>query len=170
MTDIIRDTGHYTGLQQALAHLNRAAQELEEWTANQLKSLKTSEVLRGYYEYSELHEQVDKTRKRVNAALEGISRNTIPGIFEDEGISTTTLKDIGRRFTVSTRMSCSMADPDAAKEWLRTNGHGALITETVNASTLAAFAKSQIVEQGKDLPPNLFKLSNMRYTSVTRAG
>ena len=169
MTDIIRETGQYSGLREALHHLDHAAHELEVWTKETLRSLRTADVLRGYHEYAELHEQIDKTRKRVNAALESVSRNTIPGIFDDEGISTTTLKDIGRRFTVSTRVNCSMVDSDGGKEWLRSNGHGALITETVNSSTLSAFAKSQIVDFGVELPPNLFKMSTLRYTSVTKS-
>ena len=62
----------------------------------------------------------------------------------------------------------SLADKVAGMGWLRDEGHGDLIQETVNASSLSAFAKSYIEETGKDLPADLFKLSNLRYTSVTK--
>lgn len=38
--------------------------------------------------------------------------------------------------------------------WLRANGHGGLIKETVHAQTLGSFAK-ELLENGRPLPPNL---------------
>jgi hypothetical protein len=54
--------------------------------------------------------------------------------------------------------------------WLRDNGAESLIIETVNAQTLASYAKSVMEEEGKDLPHNLFKTNILTYTSITKAG
>ena len=45
-----------------------------------------------------------------------------------------------------------MKDKPVGFQWLREQGHGGLITETVNASTLAAFAKNMMDTEGKELP------------------
>jgi hypothetical protein len=45
----------------------------------------------------------------------------------------------------------STEDKSAAYAWLREHGHGALITETVNARTLTAFVK-ECQEAGKEVP------------------
>lgn len=55
----------------------------------------------------------------------------------------------------------------AAYWWLRLNGMGSLITETINASTLSAAARKQM-EDGKDLPETYFKVDIVPNTSVTK--
>jgi len=59
-------------------------------------------------------------------------------------------------------------DKDAGLNWLRANGHEGIIIETVNSSTLSAFAKSQLEEEGVDLPDDIFKIGTSPYTSITK--
>ena len=54
-----------------------------------------------------------------------------------------------------------------AKEWLRKNGKGDIVTETINASTLSAFAK-QKAEENFDLPDDIFNVAQVPNTSVTK--
>jgi hypothetical protein len=63
-----------------------------------------------------------------------------------------------------------MLDKQLGMDWLRNTGNESLIQETVNSSTLAAFAKSKTEEEGKELPSDIFKTSVMTYTSITKAG
>lgn len=47
--------------------------------------------------------------------------------------------------------------------------NAAIVKETINASTLAAFAKSEM-EEGRELPDDIFNVYIMPNTSVTRVG
>ena len=51
--------------------------------------------------------------------------------------------------------------------WLRAQGHGALIKETVHPATLKAFAKEQLAE-GVTLPEDLFQVSPFTYAKLVR--
>ena len=52
-------------------------------------------------------------------------------------------------------------------DWLRATGNEGIIIETVNAQTLAAFAKTQALA-GKPLPDETFTVGVAPYTSITR--
>lgn len=155
------------GLDEVVRILKECNLRLADWLERS-RTLAVPDLLRQYWAIGEKYEKLDIERKAMNAMLEAISRHTVPEILETEGVKTISLEDIRRRFTVSTRFNCTMLDADAGKAWLRANGHEAIITETVNSSTLSAFAKSQIQEQGNELPAEIFKQSLMRYTSVTK--
>lgn len=56
---------------------------------------------------------------------------------------------------------------EAAYKWLRLTGNDGLIQETVNSSTLASFAKSEMTEM-RELPATLFNVHVGLNTSVTK--
>ncbi len=55
----------------------------------------------------------------------------------------------------------------AGYKWLEVTGNGAIIQETVNASTLSSFAKGELAEM-RELPPSLFNVHVASNTSVTK--
>ena len=55
-----------------------------------------------------------------------------------------------------------MPDKQAGMDWLRTTGNDGLIIETVNAQTLAAFAKTQALA-GSPLPDQVFEVGVAPY-------
>lgn len=157
MSNLVRAT-------EALEQFNR---DFRRWLDGN-KSGDMTEFLRMYYRVTEQYELLDGARKELNAMLEGVSRNYIPEIVLEKQVKTITLEDIKRRFTVATRISCSLLDKDRGFQWLRENNAGDLIQPTVNSSALSSYAKNYIETTGKDLPPALFKISTMNYTSVTK--
>lgn len=116
------------------------------------------------------YEALDEVRKSLGKALENLNRVTLPEMMEEKDTKTITIDSLRRRFTKSLRVSCSIVEggKNDAYEWLRANGAGALITETVNSSTLSSFAKSRVQDEGKDLPETLFKLTTMALISATK--
>jgi hypothetical protein len=91
----------------------------------------------------------------------------VPEKFQEEGITSITVN--GYRYTVSHNSRTSIiADkkPDAY-QWLIDNNLGDIISETVNASTLSATARS-LLEEGIELPEELFKLFVFENTSITK--
>lgn len=83
------------------------------------------------------------------------------------------------RVTKTTKLMASV-NPDAgfhtegefagqpkAWDWLRENGHDALIKPTVNASSLSAVAK-EMIENGSELPEDLFRVHTKEAISITK--
>lgn len=93
-----------------------------------------------------------------------VSFTVIPEIMEDEGIDTTTYVGVGKIICESD-MRCNVpaANRDLLKDWLVEHGHGSLVSETVNASSLKALIKEQLKE-GNEIPDELVKIH-----SYTRA-
>ena len=55
-----------------------------------------------------------------------------------------------------------------AFQWLRDNGYGDIIQETVNASTLSAFAKTLLETENKELPEEFFRVHAESQATLTR--
>lgn len=155
-------------LEEATAHLKAFGEKFDEWIVEAKKRGEVPEILKMWHATKTHYEVADEMRKKVYASIEHMSRTVIPEVMDEKGMKTTTL-NTGYRFTVATKLSASLVDKNKGHEWLMANGHGAIIQPTVNSSTLASFAKSYIDDTGKDLPPEIFKISNMRYTSATKA-
>lgn len=126
------------------------------------------EVIRHYAALRQATKQIKEAREALDEIEERLSREHVPDVMRAAGIRNTTIEGVGR-VTLSNRWSCSMVDKEAGIDWLRNNGHDSLIIETVNSSTLAAFAKDMSLEHGFDLPDNLFRTAIMTYTSITKA-
>lgn len=157
-----------TTIKDAIESLRAARERFEAWEDGARKTEKLADVLRKFSTARDLHDELDEERKKFNAVLERLNRHHIPEHMREEGVSTLTLDDIKKRFTISQRYTASIPNKDLGYAWLRDHGHGDLITETVNASKLASFAKDHIQEKGEDLPPDLFTVSLMDVTSVTK--
>lgn len=127
------------------------------------------DALRFYKMVKDEYDIFELQRKKIGELLESLSRNTIPEMMTEEGVRTVTLDDIGYRFTISHRWSCTILEKDKGIGWLKENGQGALVFETVSAQTLAAWAKQMEEDEGKSPPTDIFKTGQMAFTSVTKA-
>ena len=87
--------------------------------------------------------------RKKSAALQGrvdfLRDIALPHALDEAGLKNATVDGVGRvALTHDLYASIKVEDRDAAFNWLRENGHEALIVETVNAQTLRAWAKEQI--------------------------
>jgi len=125
-----------------------------------------------FYGVGTVYDTLSDYKKSFNDVYDNLSRDTVPEALREQGVKSVTL-DFGalgkKRATISQRYSCSIVDKAKGFQWLRDNDYGALITETVNSSTLSGFAKDLIVEQNRELPPDIFKVSTSSFTSITAA-
>ena len=117
-------------------------------------------------------EAVKDAREDLAKISDFLSKDVIPDVVRDLRERTGekppfNIDGVGR-VSIATRVSCSIIDKPKGYAWLRENNHGALIQETVNSSTLSAFAKSYIEDEGRELPEDSFKMSSMSYTSITK--
>lgn len=96
-----------------------------------------------------------------------LNRHVLPTILMESDKDSVRVRSVARSFTLKTNYSATLIDKAKGFEWLRSTGNESLIQETVNAGTLAAFCRNMILNEGKEPPPDIVKVSS--YNSVTIA-
>lgn len=149
--------------------------EIAETIKQEVENLTTADLFEAVRYFNELraaHGDFQETKKVLDFTHDRLSRDIIPELVrshaEKTGVKPPYIVEGVGRVTVAHRFSCSMIDKDDGIVWLKSHGHEALVQETVNSSTLSAFAKNLIQEEGKELPDDLFKVSTSPYTSITK--
>lgn len=181
-------TGH------VLVDLKRHIHELQE-VETVAKQGSATELARCYIEVRNFYEALHEVSKELTKLKDQMSYQDIPQAFEREGTTTLTFKD-GYRVTVSTLVRASTKDMEQSIAWCKRcecghpevdHGNGinstlgcgqckcqdynapnaALVKETINAQTLAAFVRAEM-EEGREVPDNVFTVSIGQNTSVTK--
>jgi hypothetical protein len=119
--------------------------------------------------FAELQDAVKMLAAKVSALqkhVDSLSYEILPTLFTNQNVKTIKLDNVGR-VTVNVRWSASMLNKEKSMEWLRTSGNEGLIIETVNAMTLASFAKTEALA-GKPLPDHLFRVGTAQHISITK--
>lgn len=136
--------------------------------ACETQDVSIQDALRVFYAIRLAKDALEAEYKRLASQFERLSGVVVPERMRTEEISTMTLDDLGYRFTVSNRTYASMADKENGKTWLRDNGYGDIIQETVNAGTLGSLAKELLESQGIDLPAEFFNVTLKPTVSMTK--
>lgn len=133
------------------------------------------EVVKHFHDLREINETIKDARQWLKDIEDAFSTTHIPDIFRAVRERTGqkppfNIEGIGK-VSVSHRFSCSIigTDKTIGHNWLRENGHEGLVTETVNSSTLSAFAKDMLENKGEELPEDIFKTSLNPYTSIRKS-
>ncbi len=160
-------------LRKACAQFQRITDLIREETDQIVASGDHVEIIKHFSHARAAAESVKEARKTLEQMSDHLSRVVIPDTIKSLRERTGekppfNIEGVGR-VTVSYRFSCTMTDKPAGLDWLRANGHEGLIQETVNSSTLSAFGKDMLENQGKELPEEIFKTSTSPYTSITKA-
>lgn len=109
-----------------------------------------------------------KMASRINEELEQVKLYTAERM-DQEGVQNSTFPGIGRLgISPIVRASVRAGAKDQAYEWLETHGHGDLITQTVNSSSLAALIRREIKE-GNDVPEEIFNVHQYDLATVTKS-
>jgi hypothetical protein len=147
----------------SLTHL---ANDVRNETNEAISTNDPVQVIKHYDKVRQITALIKESREALAGIEERLSREHVPSIMRAHNIKTTTIEGVGR-VSLGTRWSASMPDKGAGFEWLRANGHGGVIQETVNAQTLGALAK-ELNEEGFELPSPTFTTGIMTYTSITK--
>ena len=123
--------------------------------ANKLRGLK------------DLKEAQEADLKDTNMAIEAITKVLLPQKMDEQGIQNVKIDGVGR---VSLRgevyASILAENRELAYDWLRNTGRAALITNTVNPSTLKACAKEWL-KNGEEIP-EFIKITPATVATLTR--
>lgn len=125
-------------------------------------TLKPADMAKAYWAVSILHDDLKKQLTRIYHVMNALDKNVLPKLFDHHGVDMVRIPELGRSFSLRQMTTASMLEKEAALAWLRDNGHGDLIQETVNAGTLASFIRNMILEQGVEPPEELFKVNSYK--------
>lgn len=106
-------------------------------------------------------EDLEDQLKEVNAEFDVLRLELIPTKMEEAGMESVKVEGVGR-ISLTGDAYVSLTDKEGFFDWLQTNNLQNLITETVNPSTLKAFAKKRI-KDGLEIP------AAVKFTPFTRA-
>lgn len=163
----------------AIEYLRRYNEHLEVLVRNVDKKLTPMTALKLMDQVFRHKELVSEHIKSPIEKLYDIMRFTVvPEVFADNEITTLTLEGIGRCNIIDDIGVVIMGDTKEEKElnkqafyqWLRENELEDLITQTVNAQTLAAFVRRQIQSKdGLKLPYDRIKVNPVTRAQITRS-
>ena len=142
---------------------------LERAQRDTTEVVQTNDIPKTVVHFAALQNTVDDLAKKISALkkhVDSLSYEILPTMFGNQNVKTIKLDDIGR-VTVNVRWTASMLNKERGMEWLRTSGNEGLIIETVNAMTLASFAKTETLA-GKPLPDHLFRVGTAQHMSITK--
>lgn len=119
-----------------------------------------------------LWKAIEEEQKKLGSWVNLYRVSIIPERFIAESLGTISLKTSAGnyRFTISNQWRASVVEgeKDKAIGWLNDNGYGEIVQETINASTLSAFARRLNEEENIELPTDYFKVATVPVTSVTK--
>lgn len=153
-------------LQSLCKNLSQLASAIREETNDAVSSDDHIEIIRHYDKLRQVTALIKESREALEQIETTLSREQVPDVLRRHNVKTITVEGVGR-VSLGTRWSASMPDKTAGFEWLRGNGHGGVIQETVNAQTLGALAK-EMSNDGAELPAPTFTTNVMTYTSITK--
>jgi hypothetical protein len=114
------------------------------------------------------HEDLKASASSVWEVYEKLSMRIVPPVMQDSGIRTMKIDGVGRLQLGEVFNAKIVADKQTGYEWLRANGLGDLITETVNASSLKASLKDWL-KKGKASPPeDIIEINVLPQATVVR--
>lgn len=109
-----------------------------------------------------------KESSAIQVIFDDLRKRVLPEKMEEVGIENANLTGIGRVSLRGELYASIVADKkEEAQEWLIANGHGGMVKPTVNASTLKAFCKEQIIH-GEELPETLFNVTPYTMATITK--
>ncbi len=115
------------------------------------QNLELTELADRLFEKKEQKKDLEAQSKNLTAEIEELDKKLSDAMAEAE---VDKFSHCGRTFYLNTRLfaSAQQGRKDELFAALKENGFGEIVTETVNANTLASFCKEQMAENGDELP------------------
>jgi hypothetical protein len=154
-------------LAKRISEMENALKLLTENIEVAVKADNLPDAARGFIVLKEFHDRLGDLLSHVSDAKNKWAYEEMPALFERQGVTSYNLKE-GYRVGVQALVRASTRDMDTGIKWARENGQEWLVKETINASTLAGFARSRAEAGEPDLPADVFNVHFGMNTSVTR--
>ena len=147
--------------------LATAAELLVKEAASKVSNNEAPDLVRFYVDMSEELDAFKGMMKELNKLDQSLSYTSVPLCFDAHGLQNMRLPGYGL-VALNRRWSCSIIEKPKGHAYLRANGQGGMIQETVNAMTLGAWAREETEDKGREPPDDVFKTTVARYVSLTK--
>ncbi|MED1801821.1 hypothetical protein [Brevibacillus porteri] len=116
----------------------------------------------------ERKEQLKAQTENNNAEIERTERELLEQMQEND---LQNFKRSGKQFICSTKVWASAVDKDKVYDWMKNNGYGDLVKETVNANSFNSLVK-ELLDQDGFVPEEVADVINVteRATIIVRKG
>lgn len=153
-----------------IAHFTKVGDALEDLLniAKMNKRIPLSTLGVAYFNTKDAYDAADKQVKRVYHFQDALNKFLLPERMREGGTDGFRVPEIARSFSIVEKTSASFIDKEKGLEWLREIGQGDMIQETVNAGTLASFCRNMLLEEGREPPEDVVKVSTYSTTSMTK--
>lgn len=110
--------------------------------------------------YREQKKELEDCVKALNAEIDALDAKLVQAMIDQE---TQSFNRAGKLFYIKTvtRASAKAGEQERLYQWLKDNGYGDLVKETVNAQTLTGFAKELLDDNNDQLPEVLADMVNI---------
>ena len=93
----------------------------------------------------------------------------LPDIMDQNDIESMKIEGVGAVYLTSDmNVSTRAGKKEEAIDWLVQNGFGDIVQETVNASTLKAVIKKEVINKGQEPPEDIFNVSPFTRSQITK--
>jgi hypothetical protein len=151
----------------AVGSLQQAAKFIDRDINEALKSKSVVPVVEVFAKLRYHNAALKEVKTALKDLEDRLSHTSIPDHFKLCKTKNIGVEGVGR-IAIGHTWYCSILDKAGAYKFLRDRGNGSLITETINAQTLGAFAHDLSDTKGITLPGELFKTTVTPYTSITK--
>ena len=140
----------------------------EEKSDVDFKSWEVKDLAKFQHQLKGILDSISSSKSYIQKVFDFVRIGVLPESMSDQDIEKITVADVGRvSLTNDLHVSILKNRRKEAYEWLDFNGHGDLVQETVNSSSLKALVKAKI-KAGEPMPEDLFKVSPFTRASITK--
>ena len=153
--------------------LNTLKDLVEDFSVDEFKDqtegMEVAEAARIQNRLREVLEKADQIKTHIQKIYDFMRYTRMPEVMDTHDIESVRIEGIGRVYLLSDyNVSTKAGQKQAAVEWLIENGFGDIVQETVNASTLKAVIKKEVIAKGKEVPEDLFNVSPFTRSQITK--
>jgi hypothetical protein len=111
-------------------------------------------------------DEAEETLKQIDKEYDYLRMVHVPRMMENEGIENLRLTGIGLIYLQAVvRARVNSQNKAQAYQWLEDNGHGGLVTETVNAQSLSSAVK-EMLSKNEEVPSDLFHVDALTQAAI----
>ena len=114
------------------------------------------------------YDNLKKALTDIYKLVDKQSKVAIPESMDDAGVDKIRVPEVETSFYPLVKYSASMLDREKAFQYLRDNNAEALITETVNASSLSGYLRDRIINEGIEPPEDVFNFNIYKITGMSK--
>jgi hypothetical protein len=133
------------------------------------EGMTVANIARLQKQLSGLLERAGQIKTHLQKCYDFVRYSRIPEIMDIEDLESVRIEGVGRLYLTSDyNVSTRAGRKQEAMEWLIENGFGDIVQETVNASTLKAIIKKEVIAKGKEVPEDLFNVAPFTRSQITK--